>query len=59
MELIKKYKNNLHSQYLTAHNYQHCLKVLERNWNGFFEAIKEWKVNPIRQKGFGILSWYT
>ena len=32
----KNYKNNLHSQYLTAHNYQQCLKVLEQNWKGFF-----------------------
>ena len=47
----KKYKNNLHSQYLTAHNYQQCLKVLEQNWKGFFEAIKEWKVNPKKFTG--------
>ena len=28
----KKYKNNLHSQYLVSNNYKHCLKVLEQNW---------------------------
>ena len=42
----KKYKNNLHSQYLASHNYQHCLKVLEQNWQSFFGSIKEWKINP-------------
>ena len=47
----KKYKNDLHSQYLTAHNYQHCLKVLEQNWQSFFESIKEWKVNPKKFTG--------
>ena len=47
----KKYKNNLHSQYLTAHNYQQCLKVLEQNWKSFFEAIKEWKINPKKFTG--------
>ena len=47
----KKYKNNLHSQYLASHNYQHCLKVLEQNWKSFFEAIKEWKVNPKKFNG--------
>ena len=47
----KKYKNNLHSQYLTTHNYQQCLKVLEQNWKGFFEAIKEWKINPKKFTG--------
>ena len=47
----KKYKNNLHSQYLASHNYQHCLKVLEQNWKSFFESIKEWKVNPKKFNG--------
>ena len=47
----KKYKNNLHSQYLASHNYQHCLKVLEQNWKWFFESIKEWKVNPKKFNG--------
>ena len=47
----KKYKNNLHSQYLVSHNYQHCLKVLDQNWKSFFEAHKEWKVNPNKFNG--------
>ena len=47
----KNYKSNFHSQYLTAHNYQQCLKVLDQNWKGFFEAHKEWKVNPKKFTG--------
>ena len=47
----KNYKNNLHSKYLASHNYQQCLKVLEQNWKSFFEAIKEWKINPKKFTG--------
>ena len=47
----KNYENNLHSQYLASHNYQQCLKVLEQNWKSFFEAIKEWKINPKKFNG--------
>ena len=47
----KNYKNNLHSQYLTAHNYNQCLRVLEQNWQSFFRGIKEWKVNPKKFTG--------
>ena len=47
----KNYKNNLHSQYLTAHNYNQCLRVLEQNWQSFFGGIKEWKVNPKKFTG--------
>ena len=47
----KNYKNNLHSQYLVSHNYQQCLKVLDQNWKSFFEAHKEWKVNPNKFTG--------
>ena len=47
----KNYKNNLHSQYLTAHNYQQCLKVLEQNWKGFFAVTEEYKKNPKKFTG--------
>ena len=47
----KNYKNNLHSQYLTAHNYQQCLKVLEQNWKGFFAVTEEYKKNPKKITG--------
>ena len=42
----KNYKSNFHSQYLTAHNYQQCLKVLDQNWKGFFAARDEHKKHP-------------
>ena len=47
----KNYKNNLHSQYLTVHNYQQCLKVLEQNWKGFFAARDEYEKNPKKFTG--------
>ena len=47
----KNYKSNFHSQYLVSHNYQQCLKVLDQNWKGFFEAHKEWKINPNKFTG--------
>ena len=31
---------------LPAHTAQHTLKLLCRNWKGYFRAIKEWKKNP-------------
>jgi putative transposase len=31
---------------LPAHTAQQTLKLLSRNWKGYFRAMKEWKVNP-------------
>ncbi|MCE7749327.1 MAG: IS200/IS605 family element transposase accessory protein TnpB [Candidatus Heimdallarchaeota archaeon] len=31
---------------LPAHTAQHTLKLLCRNWKGYFRALKEWKKNP-------------
>ena len=31
---------------LPAHTAQHTLKLLTRNWKGYFLALKEWKNNP-------------
>ncbi len=31
---------------LPAHTAQHTLKLLSRNWKGYFQALKEWKNNP-------------
>ncbi len=31
---------------LPAHTAQHSLKLLCRNWKGYFRALKEWKKNP-------------
>ena len=47
----KNYKSNFHSQYLTAHNYQQCLKVLDQNWKGFFAARDEYKKHPEKFTG--------
>ncbi|OLS30245.1 MAG: hypothetical protein HeimAB125_19840 [Candidatus Heimdallarchaeota archaeon AB_125] len=33
---------------LPVHTAQHTLKLLSRNWRGFFRAIKEWKAKPER-----------
>lgn len=47
----KKYKSNFHLQYLTAHNYQQCLKLLEQNWQSYFAARDEYKKNPKKFTG--------
>ena len=47
----KNYKSNFHSQYLTAHNYQQCLQVLDQNWKGFFAARDEYEKNPKKFTG--------
>ncbi|MCG3257043.1 MAG: transposase [Candidatus Heimdallarchaeota archaeon] len=31
---------------LPAHTAQHTLKLISRNWKAYFQAIKEWKINP-------------
>ena len=31
---------------LPAHTAQHALKLLCRNWKGYFQAMKEWKIKP-------------
>ncbi|MHA1668910.1 MAG: RNA-guided endonuclease InsQ/TnpB family protein [Candidatus Heimdallarchaeaceae archaeon] len=31
---------------LPAHTAQQTLKLLSRNWKGYFQAMKEWKANP-------------
>ncbi len=33
---------------LPAHTAQHTLKLLSRNWKSFFNALKEWKKQPIK-----------
>ena len=47
----KNYKSNFHSQYLTAHNYQQCLKLLEQNWKSYFAARDEYEKNPEKFTG--------
>ena len=31
---------------LPVHTAQHTLKLLVRNWKGFFQALQEWKKDP-------------
>lgn len=45
------YKNNWHKDFLHSHTYQHCLKVLEKNWKSYFASIKDYKKNPNKYKG--------
>jgi len=47
--LIKDKSKNYQS--LPAQTAQQILKILDRNWKSFFEAIKDWKVNPDKYLG--------
>lgn len=37
---------------------QQILKILDRAWKSFFEAIKDWKLNPLKYLGRPILPGY-
>ena len=39
-------KNEECYKILPAHTAQHTLKLLCRNWRGYFRALKEWKQHP-------------
>lgn len=43
---------------LPAQVAQQVLRVLDKNWQGFFKAIKEWKVNPQKFKAMPRLPRY-
>ena len=45
-DLNKLLKHEECYRMLPAHTAQHTLKLLTRNWKGFFQALKEWKSNP-------------
>ena len=51
VNMNKLYKSNWHNEFLHSHNYQHCLKVLEQNWKGYFNAIKDFKKHPSKYNG--------
>ncbi|NFH40835.1 RNA-guided endonuclease InsQ/TnpB family protein [Clostridium sporogenes] len=51
VEMNKLYNNNYHKQFLHSHNYQQCLKLLEKNWKSYFASIKDYKKNPSKYKG--------
>ena len=50
-EMNTKYRSNWHKDFLYSHNYQYCLKVLEKNWKSYFSAIKDFKKNPSKYLG--------
>lgn len=45
------YKSNWHKDFLHSHNYQHCLKVLEKNWKSYFKAVDDYEKNPSKYLG--------
>ncbi|QPW62074.1 RNA-guided endonuclease InsQ/TnpB family protein [Clostridium botulinum] len=51
VEMNKLYKANYHKDFLHSHTYQHCLKVLEKNWKSYFVSIKDYKKNPNKYLG--------
>lgn len=50
-EMNSYYNSNWHKDFLHSHNYQHCLKVLEKNWKSYFNALKDYKKNPKKYLG--------
>lgn len=50
-EMNNYYNDNWHKDFLHSHNYQHCLKVLEKNWKSYFNALKDYKKNPKKYLG--------
>ena len=45
-ELEKMFKSNWHADYLHSHTYQHCLRILEQNWNSYAALISDYKRCP-------------
>lgn len=51
VQMNEEYSLNWHKKYLHSHNYQHCLKLLEKNWKSYFASIKDYKKSPSKYKG--------
>lgn len=51
VDMNKTYNSNWHKDFLHSHNYQHCLKVLEKNWKSYFKSIADYKKNPNKYLG--------
>ncbi|HCL4480101.1 TPA: transposase [Clostridium botulinum] len=51
VEMNDMYNTNWHKDFLHSHNYQHCFKVLEKNWKAYFKAIADYKKNPSKYLG--------
>jgi putative transposase len=50
-ELYHQLKTSPHYQALPAQTGQQVLRLLEKNWKAFFQAIKEWKNQPTKFLG--------
>ena len=50
-DMNKEYANNWHKKHLHSHNYQQCLKILDKNWKSYFASIKDYSKNPSKYKG--------
>lgn len=51
IDMEKMYVDNWHKKYLHSHNYQQCLKILEKNWKSYFASIKDYNKNLSKYKG--------
>ena len=51
VDMNRSYAGNWHKTYLHSHNYQQLLKVLEKNWKSYFNALADYKENPLKYKG--------
>lgn len=51
LQMNDLYNTNWHKDFLHSHNYQHCLKVLEKNWKAYFNAITDYKKKPSKYLG--------
>ncbi|QVK19704.1 transposase (plasmid) [Mycoplasmatota bacterium] len=51
IQLEKDLKVNRHRDFLHSHTYQHCLKVLEKNWKSYFKSLADYKNHPHKYKG--------
>src|SRR6056297_1028428 len=50
-QLEKKFKVNLHTDYLHSHNRQQLLKQLAQDWKSYFNSIKDYNNNPKKYQG--------
>lgn len=48
---VKVFANNWHKDYITANCFEQVLMILEQNWKSFFEASKDYKLNPKKYTG--------
>ncbi|MDD3172831.1 MAG: hypothetical protein PHF63_04095 [Herbinix sp.] len=51
VDMNTHHAGNWHKEYLHSHNYQQCLKVLEKNWKSYFRSLDDFKAHPTKYKG--------